>query len=397
MIQTLGVTAIENFLSRLFGNSEPDLSDELSELRLENARLRQEMSALDDEKCALERELSAIEQLEKDTHKRLDLLFGSADSINTTHELLVTNADKLASEQNKVFESRSVFTQIGAILSNISDRLTHIDGEASKTFSSIAELQVSVDGINSFVSLIKGIADQTNLLALNAAIEAARAGDQGRGFAVVADEVRALASKSTEASNNISTIINDIAQNTDQVLEGIQAISKDSAELSGTTDNVVACVNTITVVSQDMQNIIARATNQSVLQAAMLSHFVFKNRIYALTTNEPFERDFIDLVRDPSGSRMGKWCKSPLTNAAFGHIPAWDQLQEHLQSLHVHAAQALEAKLSDTPECEILVHIQNMEAESQKLITNLLDLSEQTKRMEVSEVPAPADDDDILF
>ena len=79
----------------------------------------------------------------------------------------------------------------------------------SQTANAMKGIEESSKKISDIINVIDEIAFQTNLLALNAAVEAARAGDAGKGFAVVASEVRALASRSSEASKDIKSLITD--------------------------------------------------------------------------------------------------------------------------------------------------------------------------------------------
>ncbi|OAB52042.1 chemotaxis protein [Pseudomonas thivervalensis] len=138
----------------------------------------------------------------------------SATSLNIADNM--GNTERLAQENAQQ-------TRIGRTsMDEASSSLEQIAGALNSTASVINTLGQRSQEIGGIVGVITSIAEQTNLLALNAAIEAARAGEQGRGFAVVADEVRSLASRTRQATDEISSMINSIQQETGNAISTME-------------------------------------------------------------------------------------------------------------------------------------------------------------------------------
>ncbi|MGQ9365695.1 methyl-accepting chemotaxis protein [Azospirillum sp. ST 5-10] len=114
--------------------------------------------------------------------------------------------------------------------------------EAAQTVSTVRELAESTKRIGEVADLISGIAAQTNLLALNATIEAARAGEAGKGFAVVASEVKNLANQTAGATEEISRIIQSVANGTQATVGAIERIEATIRGINDTASAIAAAV-----------------------------------------------------------------------------------------------------------------------------------------------------------
>ncbi|QDU32095.1 Methyl-accepting chemotaxis protein PctA [Poriferisphaera corsica] len=179
--------------------------------------------------------------------------------VSSAIEEMSASITEVATRSNDAHENsnkaKSTAVTGSDIVSQTIQGIEQIASDASQVGSLIGNLGSQAQRIGEIIVVINDISDQTNLLALNAAIEAARAGEHGRGFAVVADEVRKLADRTTKATDDITELIGNIQQGTNDAI----------TQMDASKGNVERGVQTATDAGSSLSEIIDGADNVSSL------------------------------------------------------------------------------------------------------------------------------------
>ncbi|MFK2823962.1 methyl-accepting chemotaxis protein [Arcobacter sp. YIC-80] len=184
------------------------------------------------------------------------ILKESSSKLTTDVRVLNENAQK---QNNALNETTEAINDISTTISHTSTRAKEMSdissftkessykGKdlASKTATSMDDINEKVKAINEAITIIDQIAFQTNILSLNAAVEAATAGEAGKGFAVVAQEVRNLANRSAQAAKEITALVQSASskadegkQISDSLIEGFEDLEEKVTQTNHLIDDV---------------------------------------------------------------------------------------------------------------------------------------------------------------
>lgn len=220
-----------------------------------------------------------------DIHNKMDKL--SAASKRTTYameELSGGASDTAESVQNQRMQTEAIQNKVDEVsnaAAKINESMQHtmeaLEDGSHDVALLVTEVETSVangttvteklealnhymEEMNTIVELIGGITSQTSLLALNASIEAARAGEAGRGFSVVATEISGMATRTKEATVNITELISNVSSAINEVVGVISTmvfgINEEKQGVSNAANSFETIQDNANSISEHMEHMI---------------------------------------------------------------------------------------------------------------------------------------------
>jgi methyl-accepting chemotaxis protein len=200
----------------------------------------------------------------KEVAERISNMAQENQSLGATTEEMNASVEELSASIDSIAQN------VKSVDSLAKTTQGEADGGAKAIAKSIEAMELinkSSEEISEIIKVISEIASQTNLLAFNAAIEAARAGEHGLGFSVVADEVRKLAERSSQATKDISKLINESVKRVSQGGEVSKEAAYSFKKIVEGVGKTTQSISDIAVAIQEQQTV-SKDVAQAIQQVA---------------------------------------------------------------------------------------------------------------------------------
>ena len=194
-----------------------------------------------------------------ETSQQMNIMLQRLDSIANSAVQTNNMADTASLSTKRAHES---------VTDTLGD-MSNIRTTVQETGKRIKQLGERSKEISHVIDIINTIAERTTVLALNASMQAVKAGDAGKGFSVIAEEIQRLAESSRDSTGQISTLVNNIQQETNMTIDTMEKTieqviggstkaedaAKQMQSALDTTNELVEAVDKIAVASLDQVNI----------------------------------------------------------------------------------------------------------------------------------------------
>lgn len=191
-------------------------------LRIEESMTSQVKSAAE-MSDAMEEMSSAVNQVATKLENQSDV----TRQIQSSVGMISDAADHMAETSTKTI---GIVDASSRMVSDTKEKSDQIQKTISLIVEKLSQLKKEADDMQEIVTVIQSITENTNLLSLNASIEAARAGEAGKGFAVVAGEIHKLAADTQNSAVEITELLQNFHQISDEVQESVNNMIGDIQE-----------------------------------------------------------------------------------------------------------------------------------------------------------------------
>lgn len=208
-------------------------------------------------------------------------LSGNASGAEATNRDLVARADGLkaaVAEENALLEETSAaLGRIAATVQSLADLAVAKKGTISSVLATtdheMRDLESLKGGVERVTAAsarvlaassgISDISESIGLLAMNASIEAAHAGTAGKGFAVISQEVRKLAEQTKTQTAQIAEALKESDLAARSSADSVERFARDNGDLSGnvrdTFDALGAILEGLAAVTRESAELDGRA------------------------------------------------------------------------------------------------------------------------------------------